>query len=38
MRSLIALMLAAAAGLLAGCAYTGFYEPNGTHGHVALER
>jgi hypothetical protein len=29
MRSLIALMLAAAAGHLAGCAYTGFYEPNG---------
>jgi hypothetical protein len=29
MRSLIALMLAAAASLLPGCVYTGFYEPNG---------
>jgi hypothetical protein len=29
MRTLIALMLAGAAGLLAGCVYTGFYEANG---------
>jgi hypothetical protein len=29
MRSLIALILAGTAGLLAGCAYTGFYEGNG---------